>query len=259
MPIIPGPPATGTVPGLNLAANDIIRQALLSLGVISGTETPSADMAQDSLVALNQLLDSWQADRLMIYTIQRQTYPLTTGQQVYTYGSGGNFNFPRPAKIERMGIINLNNPVQPLELPLQYLTVAQWQEIPVKNIQSALPQYCWDDQAFPLRNLSFWPVPNVVTNAAIYPWIALTQFVDLVTKFTFPPAYAKALRFNLALDIAPEYGVSQINPLVVKAAGDAKYLIEAMNAPLIDLRCDPALVSTRKSLYNWLTDMPAGR
>ena len=257
----PAPPSKTTL--------DIISSAMRLIGVLAAGETPDAGAANDALLVFNDMVDSWQAQRLMIFQVVRLLFNLTSGQQVYTYGSADvttnpnpDFNSPRPAAIERMGIINLNNPQQPLELPLQYLTVAQWQEIPVKNITSALPQYCWDDNGFPFRNLSFWPVPNVPLQVAIYPWVALGAPATLTTLVSFPPGYAKAFRYNLAFDLAAEYPLAppQVVASVQAVAMESMRVVKAMNTPILDLRVDPAVVAgTELGLYNWISDMPAGR
>ena len=259
---VPGP----SPPGLSVTSLDFIKSALRLINVLATGETPDAAMANDSLVTLNQLIDSWQAESLMIFTIQRQVFPLAGGTysilggQVYTMGPGGDFNVARPAKIDRLSVINLQNSSQPLELPLDYITDRQWQGVPVKNIASSLPQEVWDDGGYPLRSLTYWPVPNQFpVDTAIYSWTALTQFADLgSTQYTFPPAYLRAIRFNLAMDLALEYGV-QIQPSLAALAISSKAVVEAINVPLVDLKCDPALVTTYNDLYNWITDQPVRR
>ncbi len=261
IPIPPPPPPS-------IATLDVISSALRLIGVLAAGETPDAGSASDALIVFNDMVDSWQAQRLMIYQVVRLVFNLSN-KQVYTYGLANpatnptpDFNSPRPAAIERMGIINLNNPQQPLELPLQYLTVAQWQEIPVKNITSALPQYCWDDNGFPFRNLSFWPVPNVPLQVAIYPWVALGQPATLTTLISFPPGYAKCFRYNLAVDLAAEYPLAppQVVATVAAIAQESMRVVKAMNQPILDLRCDPAVTAgVELGLYNWISDMPAGR
>jgi hypothetical protein len=39
---------------------ELIRRALLEIGVIAGSKTPSAQQAQDALVKLNQLAEEWE-------------------------------------------------------------------------------------------------------------------------------------------------------------------------------------------------------
>ncbi len=236
-----------------LTAISLIESAMRLINVSASGETISGAEANDALDVLNDMIDSWNIERLMIFTIQRQTFSLTAGQQVYTLGTGGDFNVPRPVRIERMGIINLSNPAQPLELPLEYLTDTQWAQIPVKNISSALPLKVWDDQNYPLRNLSYWCVPSVAVDTAIYAWAQLTGFADLTTEYVFPPGYPKALRYHLACDLAPEYG-REIPTAVAVQANLAKAAIKSFNIPIIDLRCDPAVVNPSARIYNWLTD-----
>lgn len=241
-----------------VSAQDLINGALRLLNVTASGEQPSADESQDALNSLNLMIDEWNSDRLLIFTLNINEYPLIVGQQVYTLGPGGNFNAPRPARIERMSIVNLNNPAQPLELPIEMLTDKQWQQVPVKLISSTMPLQVYDDGAFPLRNLTFRYIPQIPVNTRIYSWSALSSFTDLTTPLSFPPAYAKALKYQLALNLAPEFGTSP-SPAVVLIAQDALASIKRMNQPIIDLQCDPAVVATGdRKIYNWITDGVTG-
>lgn len=241
-----------------MTATDLINSSLRLIGVTASGEQPTADEANDAFVILNQMIDSWTTERLMIFTITIIDTPLVPGTQTYTLGTGGTLNFARPSRIERMSIVNLNNPAQPLELPLEMLSDQEWQSVPVKIINSALPTKVYDDGAFPFRNLSFWPIPTVLVNTRIYGWSALTQFPDLFTDETFPPGYLKALRYNLAVDLAPEYGVP-LRPEVAAQAISSKAVIKSINAPMPVSYVDPAIRGEKASVYNWLTDQPAGR
>src|SRR6185437_2153429 len=92
-------------------------------------------------------------------------------------------------------------PGNPVEVPLAMFTVDEWQtEIPVKVVDSSFPQICYDDGGFPFRKLNFWPIPTVQPNSVrIYSWQALSQPASLQTTIAFPPGYAEAFRFNLAV------------------------------------------------------------
>lgn len=242
-----------------MTGGDLIASSLRLIGVLASGETPSGMEAADGLVILQQMLDTWQAERLNIFAILLSEFPLVPGQQVYTCGTGGNFNIPRPARIERYSIVNLNNPAQPLELPLQVLDFQEWQSlIPVKLINSTLPQKIYDDNAYPLRNLNYWCIPSVSVKTRLYSWTPLTTFPDLVTDITFPPAYLKAIRYCLAVDLAPEFG-RQAPPEVIAQAMMTKAILKSMNAPNPQMQADPAVVNPRGRVYNWLTDLPSGR
>jgi len=239
------------------SALDIINDALTEIQVLEAGEVLSAADSQLGFTRLNTMIDSFQAERLMIFNVQRINLgSLTIGQQAYTLGSGGDFDIPRPARIERYGIISLNNPGQPLELPLNTdgsnMTVDQWAQIPVKNIQSSLPLYVWDDDGFPLRTLSYWNIPNANVEATIYPWVALQQFADLTTDYTFPPAYAECIMYQLALRLANPFG-GNIPPALPGMAVEAKARVKSINVPILEMNIDPSLTS-KSGYYNWISD-----
>src|SRR5271154_804888 len=120
--------------------SSLIASSMRLIGVLASGETPSGAESQDALLIAQQMLDAWQAERLVVNQILSSNFPLVPGQQTYTCGTGGNFNILRPARIERYSIVNLNNPAQPLELPLQVLDFQEWQSlVPVKAISSTLP------------------------------------------------------------------------------------------------------------------------
>lgn len=236
---------------------DIITSAMRLIGVLASGETPEAAEAEDALVIANSMMDAWTAVRTLVFTVNRSgPFNLTPGQQTYTMGPGGgpfNLTSVRPPKITRMGMMVLTNPLQPLELEVEMLTDAEWADIPVKNISSSIPLKCWDDGGFPQRTLSFWCVPTTVVQAVPYVWQALTQFADLFTDYKFPPAYEKAIRYNLAVDLAPEFGVESLNPVVAQQAILTRGEIKRMNSPIIDLKCDPAVLGSG-GIYDWRSD-----
>jgi hypothetical protein len=248
-------------PGLLLTASDIIKAALRSIGAYSSGETPTAAEMQDALLTLNQMIDHWQAQRLMVYRVVRQVFVPATLKQVYTVGIGGDYNIPRPAKIEAMGVISQPGSSQPIELPLEPLNEQEWRDIPVKSTSGALPLNWWDDNNYPLRNVSLWPIPTATVNFAFYLWQQLAQFADLsFTLYSFPPAYLKAIRYNLAIELAAEFpGDAEKLPIVSKMASDAVDTIKSINRPSLQMGVDAALVNPKMELYNWLTDMPAGK
>ena len=242
------------------------------IGSLASGEVLPADVANDGLMVLNGMLDTWQIERLMLFAQARivsdvlgNPFQLVGGQQSYSVGTNGDFNIPRPARIDHIGIINLNNPNQPLELPLDVLTSDQWQVIPVKNIQSALPTVVWNDLQFPYMNLSYWPVPNTQLGTALYPWVAITQFADLVTDYTFPPGYNEAIRYNLAARLMAEFPgnyAQQTMQSVPALAISTIAAVKSFNSPTMYLYCDPILVSPDKNVFNWYTgtsNPPGGR
>ena len=239
-----------------MTAQDIINSALRKIGALATGESPTTDESNDALETLNDMIDSWNIQRLAIYQVQRLVFNFSAGKGTYTYGTGGDFNAARPVRIERASVLSNANASQPLELPIAYLTTGEWQQTPVKNVTSGLPFRLYDDGSFPLRNLTYWPTPSDGTvQPVLYPWAQLTEFADLVTSYSFPPGYARAIKLNLAIDLAPEFGVTQINPAVVATAADAIGRIKALNADSATepLYCDPAVTDGVGGIYDWRT------
>ncbi len=237
---------------------DIIKGAMRAVNILSaGTgEVPSASEEQDYLAILNQFLDACNAERLMIFTIQRLgPFNLTLNQQAYTVGTGGNINIPRPPRIDLITILWLGNPQQPTELGLDMLDAAGWASIPVKNLPSPLPEKVWDDGGFPLRTLNYWPIPSQTIQTVFYAWTALSFFPNLSTQMTFPPGYLEFLRYNLAVRLDN----AEITPQVQKLADESKARIKSFNSPILTLQVDSALLDPKQGAYNWLSDQPIVR
>lgn len=252
--------STAIVPGLSWAAQDYINSGLRLIGSLASGESPTPAESNDALAIVNQMFDNWQAQSWMVFAIQSLTYTPGVLKQTYAVGPGGDVNILRPARIPRVSVVNQPGSSQPIELPLEMINDEQWQQIPVKNTPGALPLMCYDDCQFPLRNLNFWPIPNVSIAFVFYIWALLSQFPDLTTQFTFPPAYPRAIRYNLAVELIAEFpGNASLYPMVMKIAEESLGEIKTMNYRPLIAACDPALVNPKLDLYNWLTDQPAGR
>jgi hypothetical protein len=266
-PVLPPSVPSSSYPGLQITALDIINSAMRLIGVLAAGEQLAGQDANTGLSILNQMVDSWQIERLMIYAILRNVYTLTPGTQTYTLGgtvvNSTNLDVLRYTKIDRYGILSFSNPSQPLELPLDYLTEVEWAAIPVKAIQSALPTKIYDDNAFPARNLNVFPVPNGSYAVAIiaYAWTPIGQFLSFSQQYTFPPGYLKALRYNLAVDLAAEWPGDPANfPLIMKIAMESKAMIKSNNVTPQPMACEQVVLSqTRGAQYNWLADTPISK
>ena len=232
---------------------DIISSALRLLNVIAVGETPTDDQAETGMAVFNDMLAAWGLERLMVFNIQRLVLTPSTLKQTYSLGLGGDFNIVRPNRIERVGVISLNNPVQPLELPMEYtIDSSVWSEVPVKAISSTLPQIMYDDVAFPQRNLSVWPIPTVGIQFAFYVWSQLTKMTDTQLDLEFPPGYNEAIRYNLAVRLAPEFN-AELRPDVAGLAASAIAKIKSNNIVIPEAHCDPALVARGRKAFNWIT------
>ena len=81
-------------------AGEQINRALRLLGVLAEGETPSASVSQDSLMALNQMIDSWNTERLSTFVTQDQVYTWPAGFISRDLGPSGDFIGNRPILME---------------------------------------------------------------------------------------------------------------------------------------------------------------
>ena len=81
-------------------AQTIINGALRLLQVASTDVVLTADEANDALEALNQMIDGWSNESLMLYHVQLEQFTCVPGLNPHTIGYGGNFNTAVPIHIE---------------------------------------------------------------------------------------------------------------------------------------------------------------
>ena len=238
-------------------ATDIVQRAFRFIGVVRAGQTSGADQRADAFAILNQMIDGWNTERLYVQTITRSVFSTVGGTQTYTLGSGGNWNVARPAVLKSMGVIYAGTPA--VEAPLQCMTDQDWANTAVKTVSTNYPTAYYDDKAFPLRNITLWPVPSVSGQVAAYYWSQLAQF-DLITDYTFAPGYLDAIVMSLAEKLYPAYAldpqyknVAPSYQFVTEQARDARMKIKTLNAPMDTLGVDPAIQQT-PPLYNIFTD-----
>jgi len=222
---------------------DLLKGSLRLLGAISTGETPTSEELTDGLSVLNDMLDSWATEKLLVYGRVREEFSLVSGTQSYTIGSAGTFNTSRPQGINEATIEDQS--VSPTtEYRLHILNDQEWSEIKIKDLTGNIPTKLYMEEGFPLNTLYFWPKPSSTNKVVLYSWKPFTAFATLDTTVSMPPGFAKALRYNLALELAPEYGKSA-SPELVSGAMESKENIKRMNIKPQYLSVDAALMGSK--------------
>lgn len=69
---------------------DIIKRSLRRIGALaSGDSSPDVNEINDAFEVLNEMLDQWSNDHLLVFVQQEVIQELTGGQFIYTIGAGG--------------------------------------------------------------------------------------------------------------------------------------------------------------------------
>lgn len=233
-----------------MTVRDMITSSLRLIGAIAGNETPTANEASSALQSLNDMLDLWSTQKLLINASIQENFSFVGSQQNYTMGVGGNFNTARPQRIEN-AIYQQTTGATLLNLPIQLINQDQFAALPVPNVQSTIPTKLFVNYTNPLATLYFWPVPSTAGTLVLWSWKTLTSFATLDTVVILPPGYNKALKYNLGVELAPEYG-KQVDELIIAQAVDSKADIKRMNSKMLLMTQDSAL-NSRSAKYNYLT------
>jgi hypothetical protein len=78
---------------------DIISRALKDIGALEAGETPAPADAQDAFDMLNDMLDQWSNESMMVFYKTEIIFTLTAGQTQYTIGPGGQIGGTLTASI----------------------------------------------------------------------------------------------------------------------------------------------------------------
>lgn len=206
---------------------DLVSAALRDVGAIASGEAMTNDEAADGLAILNDLVASWNLERLMVYVINEVTF-LLTGAASYTYGTGGVINSARPVRLEKAAL-RLAGDAPRLDLPVCIYTDEEYHSLALPGLTSTYAYGLYLDGAYPLGTLRLWPVPPAGDTLVLWPWNQITAFAALGTTVDFPPGYARALRTNLAIELSPSYRDSTITPWLAAQALESKALIKIAN------------------------------
>lgn len=223
------------------SAFDLICGSLRLIGQLAEGEVPSSQTANDALVAMNQMLESWNTERLSVFSTQDQVFTWPASTISRTLGPSGDFVGNRPVMVDDSTFFKVNN----LSYTLQFINQQQYNAIALKTNTSTYPQVMFINMTNPDIEMFVYPVPTSALEMHIVSVEELTQPATLDTTLAFPPGYLRAFRFNLAMELAAEFGVEP-PPRVVKIADTAKKGIKRINNPQDVMSMPYDLIATRR-------------
>jgi len=227
-------------------AADQINGALRLIGQLAEGEVPSAETSADALTALNQMIDSWSTERLSVYATQDQTFSWPAGERIRTIGPTGDFVGVRPVQI--LDSTYFRDATTNVAYGIRMLNELQYNNIAVKTVTSTYPQIMWVNMTHPDVTMYVYPVPTRVLEFHIISVQELSEPATLDTTLAFPPGYLRAFRYNLAMELAPEFGVEP-SPQVQRIAMTSKRNLKRINNP-DDVMSMPYSVIARRNRYN---------
>jgi hypothetical protein len=232
----------GSAGPASVNARGLIYQAYRMLGVLRWGQGASADAMSDGLTELNQMLSSWNNERLLIFDIERVLFDLTAGVQSYVIGDDG----ARPAaKLDGAG--RMFNGDDKTEQPIDVLA---------DDPRNTGRYGVYMDGGFPTANLYVHPIPADGQQLVLYLRRRLDQFGDLDTGYVLPDGYAAALASGLAERLMPsallhlKLSAPAADAISLRARLD-KAVIKRANLAAGHLPGDPAVSGGGRRGWSW--------
>jgi len=226
---------------MTTTAGEQINGALRLIGMLAEGEEPSAETSNDALMAMNQMIDSWNTERLSVYSTQDQVFTWNANVISRTLGPTGNFVGNRPIQVLDSTYFVVNN----LSYGITLVNENQYNAIALKTQTSTYPQVMWVNMTMPDITCYICPVPTTAIAMHFISVTELTQPAGLTTVLVIPPGYLRAFRYNLACEIAPEFGVEP-PPTVQRIAMSSKRNIKRINNPDDVMALPYSIVATRQ-------------
>ena len=223
-------------------AGQQIERALRLLGVLAEGETPSAATSQDALMALNQMIDSWNTERLSVFATQDQVFTWPASFISRTLGPTGDFVGNRPILLDDSTYFRAPTNVS---YGIKFINQQQYNGIAVKTVTSTYPQVMWVNMTFPNIEIYLYPRPTQDLEFHFVSVQELTRPADLSTVMYYPPGYLRAFTYNLAMEFAPEFGVEP-SQQVQRIAMTSKRDLKRINNPDDVMALPYALVANRQ-------------
>jgi hypothetical protein len=228
---------------MSTTAGDQINGALRLIGQLAEAETPSAATAEDALATMNQMIDSWNTERLSVFSTQDQVFSWTPGFITRTLGPTGDFVGNRPILIDDSTYFR--DPASGISFGIKLINQQQYNGIAVKTVTSTYPQVMFVNMTYPNITMTVYPVPTKVLEWHIISVQELTTPALLSTPLAFPPGYLRAFKYNLACELAPEFGVEP-SPTVQRVAMTSKRNLKRINNPDDIMSLPYSIVATRQ-------------
>jgi len=193
--------------------DEIIAAALRLCGVLQDGQAVSTQQTTDAAQALNILLKNFSIKGWIQHLYLWVNIPLVSGQASYTLGaSGAGTPLDRPMRIARGFIRNTNG----YDTPMIQLTRQEYDVTTPKDIPGIPNSFYYDalvgvtSTTVGAGKLYTWPVIND-TGYEMYVTVErqIQDITNSTQQFDLPQEWFLPLKWQLAAEIGPEYGVTE--------------------------------------------------
>lgn len=236
-------------------ANDLISRALRRAGILETGQTALANDSLEALDTLNDVLDQWSLEDLMIFYSTMESFALVDGTNSYSIGATGNFITVRPIELLKAKLLDSGG----ITYDLEVIDFSNYQDIIQKNPPSSTqPTVIAYQPSYPNGQLYLWQTPSSGWTLQLETNKQFIRIADLATEIddSFPVGFVKAMVDTLAAELCIEYGHLEHLQLLQEAALISKMNIKRKNAKKTVMRIDGMFMpgGRRPGTYNPYSD-----
>jgi hypothetical protein len=234
-----------------MTALDLIKQSLKLIGVIEAGGTPTGAESSDALTTLNQMIQLWNTDTTIPYTKYSSSFAVVSSTASYTIGTGQTWNADRPIKVDKAFATSGG-----VDYVMKQITFNEYQDKAYKTyITSDIPSEYNYDPTYPYGTVTLWPKPASNMTCTLIMMKKIPTFATLTTTVSLPEGYESALKYNLAVELSPEYNVDPPALVMQKAAETKAAVMRNNNAEYDTSTFDSAIDNTYRGRYDVGSDL----
>jgi len=212
-----------------------------------GIDAPTTAQYTSGLVGLNNLVSQWGGESL-IYCVTSESFTVSTGDEEYTIGSGGDWDTIRPLRVESCFLRDADN----YDYPVVVMDSKSYNSIRNKT---------FDIRPVKLYFLPEYPLAKIIFDAAAdADYTAYFEFIKSIpelatigTTITMPDEYKEALVYNMAISLGEDFD-RVIGKTVIANAIRTKDVIRAIIAAQKRVPETRFNIPGRGGGYNIVTD-----
>jgi hypothetical protein len=212
----------------------IITAAFRKIGALGDYETLDTVRRDAGIAAINPMIKAYAAKGMPLWAITEKYIPFSTWttSPTVTIGPGATINQPdKPLRVLQASRRDNSVVTQPVDVDLNIYTYDEYRSLANKNIPGTPIHFFYQPLAY-TGAISLWNLPDTYwkTNGQLYIRYQ-RQFQDFDSSSDepdFPVEWHEALIYNLAVRLAPEYGLSMNDRTMLKAEAK-EYLEEALS------------------------------
>lgn len=249
---------------ITVTALDVISASMRELGILDSNEQPNAADGQWGLQKLQRLIDRYNARLPMIYNVNFTLFTLNPPSDPLiptSIGPGADFDCnQRPISIPSIGLVLAGTPG--VELPMTSRDDAWWANNRIKALTSTLPTDYYYSPSWNVQDggpndgaqwgsIYFWPVPTASHQVNLCSRQVLGEYTSVTDSFTLPPGYWDLIVYELAISLAPSFGV-QPQSILISGFKEAQKAVQSNNISSPRLASDvPAGSTSRAGRPDW--------